>query len=164
MGLAAGRQRAVGAGRLGRAVAPFPDVRVAVGRPGEGLEGFRGSHLDATTVQSMLARLGSPQPVAAYGDVHLVALLTRDLRAADEFVEDVLGDLVRAAPEVHEVVRTWVQEQCSAVRTAERLYAHRNTVLRRLARAEELLPRPLADDLVAVAAALEVLRWRGRGA
>jgi hypothetical protein len=28
-------------------------------------------------------------------------------------------------------------------------------------RADELLPRPLADNAVAVAAALEVLRWRG---
>jgi DNA-binding PucR family transcriptional regulator len=34
-------------------------------------------------------------------------------------------------------------------------------VLRRLTRADELLPRPLADDVLGVAAALEVLRWRG---
>ena len=46
-------------------------------------------------------------------------------------------------------------------RTAERLYTHRNTVLRRLARADELLPCPLAENVVSVAAALEVLRWRG---
>ena len=43
---------------------------------------------------------------------------------------------------------------------AERLYTHRNTVIRRLARADELLPRPLADNLVDIAAALELLRWR----
>jgi hypothetical protein len=36
-------------------------------------------------------------------------------------------------------------------------------VLRRLARADELLPRPLAENVLGVAAALEVLRWRGTG-
>ncbi len=56
---------------------------------------------------------------------------------------------------------TYVRELGSTSRTAQRLYTHRNTVLRRLARADELLPRPLAENAVAVAAALEVLRWRG---
>jgi DNA-binding PucR family transcriptional regulator len=58
-------------------------------------------------------------------------------------------------------VLTYVRELGNATRTAQRLYTHRNTVLRRLARADELLPRPLADDVLAVATALEVLRWRG---
>ena len=35
-------------------------------------------------------------------------------------------------------------------------------LVRRLARADELLPRPLADNVVDVAVALDVLRWRGR--
>ncbi|WP_316767759.1 helix-turn-helix domain-containing protein [Streptomyces sasae] len=55
---------------------------------------------------------------------------------------------------------TYLSEQCSSTRTAERLFTHRNTVLRRLARADDLLPRPLADNVTAVAAALEVARWR----
>ncbi|GAB2635551.1 hypothetical protein GCM10027068_13820 [Prescottella soli] len=50
-------------------------------------------------------------------------------------------------------------EQCSTTRTAERLYIHRNTVVRRLARADELMPRPLASNPIVVGAALEVLRW-----
>ncbi|MDT5184257.1 MAG: hypothetical protein QOJ20_2428 [Mycobacterium sp.] len=49
----------------------------------------------------------------------------------------------------------------SASRAAARLYTHRNTLLRRLARADELLPRPLAESSVSVAVALGVLRWRG---
>ncbi len=46
-------------------------------------------------------------------------------------------------------------------RAAARLYLHRNALLRRLARADELLPRPLAENSVAVAVALDVLRWHG---
>jgi DNA-binding PucR family transcriptional regulator len=55
-----------------------------------------------------------------------------------------------------------VEEQCNASRAATRLYTHRNTLLRRLARADELLPHPLAECSVNVAVALNVLRWRGK--
>ncbi|MGC9537551.1 helix-turn-helix domain-containing protein [Streptomyces sp. UG1] len=47
---------------------------------------------------------------------------------------------------------TYLREQCSTTRTAERLFTHRNTVLRRLPPADDLLPRPLADNVTAVAA------------
>lgn len=148
-------------GPLTARLASHPGIRIAVGRPGRDVDGFRRSHLDALTTQRMLARLTSPQQVARYEDVQLVALMTTDPAQADEFVADTLGGLEDAEPEVRDVVHTYVQEQCNTSRTAERLYTHRNTVIRRLARADELLPRPLAENVVAVAAALEVLRWRG---
>jgi DNA-binding PucR family transcriptional regulator len=132
-----------------------------VGRPGTDVDGFRRSHLDAATTQRMLARLTSPQQVARYQDVQLVALLTSQPTAVDEFLGDVLGGLLTAEPDVQQTVLTYVRELGNASRTAERLYTHRNTVLRRLARADDLLPRPLADDVLGVGAALEVLRWRG---
>ncbi|MGN6132140.1 MAG: PucR family transcriptional regulator [Nocardioidaceae bacterium] len=150
--------------RLSAVLADHPDVRVALGRPGRDLDGFRRSHLDAATTQRMLATLTSPQQVARYEDVQLVALLSSDPGACEEFVAETLGELVAADDDVLETVRTYVREQCNSSRTAERLYTHRNTVLRRLARADELLPRPLADNVVAVAAALDVLHWRGREA
>jgi DNA-binding PucR family transcriptional regulator len=137
------------------------DVRVAIGRPGTDVDGFRRSHLDAATTQQMLARLTSPQQVARFADVQLVALLTADPTRVEEFLTATLGDLRHADAATRDTVLTYVRELGSAARTAERLYTHRNTVLRRLARAEELLPRPLAEDAVAVAAALDVLRWRG---
>ena len=149
------------AGRLTADLAAHPDVRVAVGRPGTDVDGFRRSHLDALATERILARLTSPQQVARYQDVQLVALLTSDPAQADEFLADTLGNLLHGDAHTREVVATYVHEQCSATRTAQRLYTHRNTVLRRLARADELLPRPLAEDVVGVAAALEVLRWRG---
>ncbi len=141
-------------------LAEYPEIRVAVGRPGRDIDGFRGSHLDALTAQRMLARLTSPQQYARYEDVQMVALLTTDPAQADEFVTDTLGDLEHADREILDVVRAYVREQCNTSRTAERLYSHRNTVIRRLARADELLPRPLAENLVAVAAALDLLKWR----
>jgi DNA-binding PucR family transcriptional regulator len=109
----------------------------------------------------MLARLTSPQQVARYEDVQLVALLTAEPTQVEEFLADTLGGLLTADAEVREAVGAYVRELGNASRTAQRLYTHRNTVLRRLARADELLPRPLAENVLGVAAALEVLRWRG---
>ncbi len=149
------------AGRLAASLAAHPDVRVAVGRPGRDVDGFRRSHLDAAATQRMVARLTSPQQVARYEDVQLVALLTGEPTLADEFLADTLGDLLHADADMQQAVLTYVHELGSTSRTAQRLHTHRNTVLRRLARADELLPRPLADNVVGVAAALEVLRWRG---
>jgi DNA-binding PucR family transcriptional regulator len=142
-------------------LADHPRVRVAVGRPGHDLEGFRRSHLDALTTQRMLTRLTSRRPVARFADVHLVALLTQDPERTDDFVADTLGALAQADAETRDTVRTYLREQCNTSQTAARLYTHRNTVLRRLARADALLPRPLAEDIVGVGAALEVLYWRG---
>ncbi|KGH45062.1 transcriptional regulator [Modestobacter caceresii] len=153
--------RAPEAESVAAGLADAPDVRVAVGRPGVDVEGFRRSHLDAVTTQQMLDRLTSPQQVARYEDVQLVALLTRDPARVEEFLADTLGGLLGADAVTCETVLVYVRELGNASRTAARLYTHRNTVLRRLARAEDLLPRPLAENAVAVAAALEVLRWRG---
>ncbi|AXB47966.1 PucR family transcriptional regulator [Amycolatopsis albispora] len=149
------------AGPLAAELAAYPDARVTIGRPGADVDGFRRSHLDAVTTQRMLTRLISPRQVARYPDVQLAALLTAQPEQADEFLAETLGGLLTADADTRETVLTYVRELGNTTRTAERLYTHRNTVLRRLARAGELLPQPLADNAVSVAAALEVLRWRG---
>lgn len=148
--------------RLRESVAADPQVRIAVGTTGDGLDGFRRGHLDALTVQRMLARLASPQQLATHDEVELVALLTTDLEHGDQFVRRILGDLADAGAELTESVRRYIALQCNVSHAAQSLYIHRNTLLRRLAQADRLLPRPLAQDVVAVGAALEVLRWRGQ--
>ena len=147
--------------RVIAALPQLPGVRIAVGPTAAGIEGFRSSHLDAITTQRMLARLGSPQRIAGFTDIELVALITADPERADRFIKHTLGDFESAGPELHESVLSFVTEQCNASRAATRLYTHRNTLLRRLARADEMLPQPLQHNSVHVAVALEALRWRG---
>ena len=137
------------------------EVRIAIGSTGPGVDGFRRSHFDALTTQQMMARLRSPQQIAEYTDIELVALLTADADRAAVFVKRVLGDLETASPELRSAVRIFVREQCNVSRAAGKLFTHRNTLLRRLARADELLPRPLADNSLEVGVALDVLHWRG---
>ena len=143
------------------AVSQLPGVRIAVGPTAAGIEGFRRSHFDAITTQRMVVRLGSTQRVVSFTDVELIALITADPERADRFIKYTLGDFESADAELQRTVLTFVREQCNASRAAARLFTHRNTLLRRLSRADELLPQPLKDTSVHVAVALEALRWRG---
>lgn len=143
-----------------RAVDTAPEVRVALAGPGRGVNGFRRTHLDALTTQRMLARLGSPRRVATYASIALVSLATEDQERAARFVAETLGGLEHADAELRESVLIYLRRQSNATRAAETLFTHRNTLLRRLDRAEESLPKPLADNPIDVAVALDILRWR----
>ncbi|WP_205876554.1 Rv1453 family transcriptional regulator [Mycobacterium camsae] len=148
--------------RVHQAVEGAPGVRIAIGTKAKGVEGFRRSHLEALTTQRMVAVLHSRQRVALFADVQLIALITQNPEAADDFIKNTLGDFESASPELHKTVLTYVGAQCSIGRTTKLLYTHRNTLLRRLERAQQLLPRPLEDCSVHVAVALEALQWRGK--
>ncbi|GAC49303.1 putative CdaR family transcriptional regulator [Gordonia aichiensis NBRC 108223] len=142
-------------------LSPSSGIDVAVGRTGEGVDGFRASHFQALATQRIVAQLGSPHGVVRFDDVRLVSLLMASPDDTAAFVDETLGELARAEPTLLDTVRTWISLQCNTSRASEALYTHRNTVIRRLARAEELLPRPLDESLLDVGVALEVLRWRG---
>lgn len=136
-------------------------VRIAIGPAARGMEGFRHSHLDALTTQRMVTRLHSRQRAVFFTDVQLVALITQSPEATDEFIKNTLGNFELANSELHTTLLTFLKEQCNVSRTAKVLYTHRNTLLRRLERAQQLLPRPLEQNSIQVAVALEALRWRG---
>lgn len=137
-----------------------PGVRVAIGSTGTGLEGFRVSHVDAVSTRGAMTHVGSDAGTATFDDVEAMLLLTTDLDRANRFVSRHLGELENGPASVQVAVRAYLFEQCNASRAADSLFAHRNTILRRLARADELLPRPLADNPLNVAMALDIVRWR----
>ncbi|GEE02023.1 hypothetical protein nbrc107696_24690 [Gordonia spumicola] len=137
-----------------------PGIRMAVGSSGVDLDGFRRSHFEALSVRGVIARVGSSRRIAHFDDLRLVTLLGEDPSAADEFVETTLGDLRNADDHVLTCVRTWFASGCNAAETAVKLYTHRNTVVRRLARADALLPVPLSVNALHVAVALDLLEWR----
>jgi DNA-binding PucR family transcriptional regulator len=143
------------------AIAGTPGVRVALGSPGAGIDGFRRSHLDALSTQRLMHRMPSELRLAAYRDVELVALTAHDEERASEFVASTLGALAGADAVLRETLRVYIREQFSAARAARALYAHRNTVLNRLAKAQELLPVTLAEHGLEVGLALEILHWLG---
>jgi DNA-binding PucR family transcriptional regulator len=134
---------------------------VALGSAAAGVDGFRRSHFDALAAQRLMHRAQSELRVGSYEDVQIAALVTRDEDRALEFVRRTLGDFAKAPEELRETARTYVREQFNAARTARVLFTHRNTVLKRLARMEEMLPEPLAGNGLQVGLALEILHWLG---
>ena len=82
---------------------------------------------------------------------------------------DALNDVDQMLPAISAVLETGTAVAEVAVcytadllDPAEKLYTHRNTIDRRLARIDELLPVPLVGSLVEVTTALRLLRVRGR--
>jgi DNA-binding PucR family transcriptional regulator len=148
---------------LRSALAELPDVRAALGPTARGIAGFRRSHLDALATQRLMHRSSAAPSVASYDEVQVVALAAQDEERADEFVARTLGDFAGAPADLHETARVYLREQSNTTRTARVLFSHRNTILTRLARVEQLLPAPLDGRSLEVALALEILHWRGAG-
>lgn len=148
---------AADAHRVEAIVAKTDEVRAAVGRPGHGLEGFRSSHQDALAAQALVIRLGSDRRFTAYADVELIDTLTKDRASAHRFVTKTLGPLAEADEELRQTLLTYVQCGFNTTRAAAALYAHRNTVDRRVSRANELSAVKVEDNPTHVGAALLVL-------
>jgi DNA-binding PucR family transcriptional regulator len=144
--------------RLAPILAALPQVRLALGSADLGVDGFRRSHYEAVETQRLMTRVGSVQ-TASFDEVSLAALGSHNEQAAREFMARVLGDLAAADAELRETVRVYIRHMYNASKTADEVYAHRNTVFHRIQRAEELLPRPLATSGVEVGVALELQRW-----
>lgn len=140
-----------------KVVTKVENVQAAVGRPGPGLEGFRSSHQDALAAQALIVRLGSDRHFTAYADVELVDSLTKDRVSARRFVIKTLGPLADADEALRQALLTYVQCGFNTTRAAANLYAHRNTVERRVSRANELSAVKVEDNPTHVAAALLVL-------
>jgi DNA-binding PucR family transcriptional regulator len=146
---------------LRAAVPPDAGVRVALGTTNAGIEGFRRGHLDARETQQLMLRGPDHLRFASHQEVQVAALMTADADRAQAFVARTLGDLATADPQLLETLRTYLRQGSSAARTARALYTHRNTVINRLSRAEELLPAPLAGRNLEVGLALEIVHWLG---
>lgn len=146
---------------LRRELKSMPDIRVAVGTPAHGLSGFRSSHLDALSAQRMMCRLSRHIQVANYSELEMFSLVADNETRAREFVSRSLGDLATANCELRETLWTYLREGSNITRTAERLYAHRNTIVNRLDKIRALLPAPLEGSIIKVGLALEISRAFG---
>jgi DNA-binding PucR family transcriptional regulator len=88
----------------------------------------------------------------------VITLLAADAQRLREFISDTLGPLAgngAALARLRETLRIYFQEADNSAAAAARLDTHRNTVLHRIARAQELLGTPLPPRRLALSVALE---------
>lgn len=132
--------------------------RVALGKPGFGLQGFRASHEQAACAQRVMRLLSRQDEVATYQDLAILDLLTRDTDTARDVCADVLGPLAAQdtnARRLRTTLCTFLDEGQSYARAARRLGVHDSTVTYRVRRALELCGSPDASAY-ALRAALEL--------
>lgn len=138
-----------------------PDrVRIAIGEPGDGLDGFRRTHEEAAQARRVasLAGLGAGT-LTRYDQVALRSLATANLPEAREFVERELGGLAAnddVSVRLAATLRAYLDELASRGRTAKRLGIHENTVSNRVRQAEEVLGRPVEERNLELRVALAI--------
>ncbi|MEV7433884.1 PucR family transcriptional regulator [Streptomyces griseoviridis] len=121
------------------------------------------AHRAVRQAESALRTLTPGSGLAAFLDERLVEALACDRpEIAGHIVERYLGAVLRAGSERGPLLQTlgaWLDVGCSAPRTADALYCHRNTVLNRIARVAELtgLPSDDGDTRLGWALALRAL-------
>lgn len=137
----------------------LPGIKLTYAKGGKGVDGFRRAHMNALSAQRVIGRLRSSASVVSYDQLRLAEIMSRDPEATNSFISSVLGELNTASPDLRQSLLVYIQCGCNVTNTAQILHTHRNTLVRRLGKAEELLPQALSANLVQIAAALEMKRW-----
>jgi DNA-binding PucR family transcriptional regulator len=133
-------------------------VSIAIGDPGQGIDGFRQTHGDAVDA-ARVARLGGRRlgSIIEYRSVELPAVFSTDVARARRFVREHLGALASEGDEMSRLRATllpYLEENGSRIATARRLGVHPNTVANRIRTCSELLDRDLSRDQVRLQVAL----------
>ncbi|RSD07929.1 PucR family transcriptional regulator [Amycolatopsis eburnea] len=142
-----------------------PGVRVTVGDPGTGVDGFRDTHQQARRVHALALAAGEHcDRVLTFREVGTVALMTSDLNAARLWVASTLGPMSaddENCGRLRETLRVFLASGGSYTAAAAELTMHKNSVQYRVRKAQELLPRGLAEGRLDVELALNLCQRLG---
>jgi PucR C-terminal helix-turn-helix domain/GGDEF-like domain len=143
------------------------DATLALGRPARGLAGFRQSHLDALDARRVATIAGIKRPVLSYAEpgLGIAALLAQTPARTREWVHATLGDLAlddENSRRLRDTLRVFLSHERSFTATADTMLMHKNSIKYRVASAEKMLGRSIAEDRQAIELALTVCHWLGR--
>jgi DNA-binding PucR family transcriptional regulator len=139
---------------------------VALGLPGVGLEGFRASHRQALRARRLAELAQAPVGVIRFDEVDTLCMFGEDPELIGDFMRRKLGGLAAEDPKterLRENVLVWLREGSNSTRAAAQLHSHKNTVLARMQRAEEVLGHPLDEDRLGLELALTLAERLGLG-
>ena len=142
-----------------------PAPRVALGRATGGLAGFRTTHWQAEQARQVAVAAGAGATrLTWFADVAAVALMCADLAGARSWVVDVLGPLAgddENAERLRATALVFFDCGSSYSAAAEVLCLHKNSVLYRIQKAEQLRGRPFKPDRFHVEFALRACQVLG---
>lgn len=134
---------------LATRLAEHPGLRVALGEPGMGLNGFRVSHQESLRVRKVAEfDTTTGRQLFDHADLALAGLLVDRRDEVRTWVHRTLGEL--AGPDdsmarLRDTLRVFFETNGSYNDTATRMHMHKNTVFKRVRKAEEILAQPIAD-------------------
>jgi PucR C-terminal helix-turn-helix domain/GGDEF-like domain len=135
-------------------------VRLAVGSPGRGRDGFIRSYHEARHARRVAELSGrAAARVTSYPHVALTALASSDLDQARAFVVRELGPLAiddDSALRLAGTLRVYLEERSSPSRTAHRLGVHANTIPNRIRAIEDLLGHSVDSRVAELLVALRL--------
>jgi purine catabolism regulator len=126
-------------------------LRIGVGRQAATLEELPRSYQEARQALMIGQRLFSGQPVTYFGELGIYRLLfhLHEAEGTREFYEEVLGPLLeydrRTDNELVNTLETYFACNGNLSEAARRLHLHRNSLLYRLERIQEVLQTDLED-------------------
>lgn len=141
-------------------------LRVAIGRPGRGLDGFRRTHREAQAAQE-IATLGRRNAVVtSYKDVELVSMLAARPEAMGALIERELGGLLGSdelSERLRETLRAVLASHGNTEAAGRLLGVHKNTVRYRTQQIEERLGRRIGERALHLELALDCFDAFGPG-
>jgi carbohydrate diacid regulator len=136
------------------------DTWIAVGEPATGLAGMHSSYRHAAAALRIGPVLDPDARVFAVADLRVPQLVAAAVgQERSEYAASVLGGLRDRAdwPTLRETLIAWSEGGFNLLRAAERLHVHRNTLLYRLGKIEQLSARQMREPTQAIAMYLAAL-------
>ncbi|WP_430332979.1 PucR family transcriptional regulator [Rhodococcus sp. ACT016] len=133
-------------------------VRIAVGEPAKGIDGFRRSHREAQAAQRIAETGKRRNTVTRYADVEVASMLSADPARMQTLMERELPGLLgedAAAERLRDTLREVLACHGNHESAARRLGVHKNTVRYRMQRVEEILGHDVLSRRLKIELALE---------
>ncbi|MFI9170143.1 CdaR family transcriptional regulator [Streptomyces lincolnensis] len=138
-------------------------ARVGIGEPAASVSGLHDSYQDACDALRLGARSTDDSPVHLIADLRVHQLVAAVGQSARGRLLDLTAAELRAQPDwpaLRDTVTAWCENGFSLVRASAALHIHRNTVVYRMQKIEQITGRPMRDHRATMALYLACLADR----
>ncbi|MER5427794.1 sugar diacid recognition domain-containing protein [Streptomyces sp. NPDC002588] len=138
-------------------------ARVGIGEPATSVSGLHDSYQDACDALRLGARPEGGSPVHLIDDLRVHQVLASASQSARGRLLDVTAAGLRTQPDwpaLRDTITAWCENGFNLVRASSALHIHRNTVLYRMNKIEQITGRPLRDHRATMALYLACLADR----
>jgi carbohydrate diacid regulator len=138
-------------------------ARAGIGEPATSVGGLHDSYQDACDALRLGARVDGGSTVHPIGDLRVHQLLAAVSQSARTRLLDLTAARLREQPDwpvLRDTITAWCESGFNLVRASAALHIHRNTVVYRMNKIEQLTGRPLREHRTAMALYLACLADR----